>query len=136
MTEKKNKGSNKKKAVKALTDVKNQLFFIDQFFEQTNYNINKQLAEISVMVEKNNARINQFKQKREAYKKSLDTKKADSVDMLVDVFYDNFAITDKKVGLMEIHLKEVYQKIELLGKSVTKVCDVMLKSKSVREEEE
>ena len=109
---------------KQLTKIKNDLFFIDRFSEKTNFNINRELAEINARVEKNNALIETYKESTRTPPKNQ-TQRNKNVDMVVDILSHNSTVIEKKVNLMELHLKEIYDKIELLGKSVTSLCSVV-----------
>ena len=128
--------NNNKIIIDKLTKIKNDLFFIDKFTEATDHIFNRQLAEISVNVEKVSKLIEKFK--------ILDTKKKlsqneinNKTDLAITVLSNNFDITNKKVFLMETHTKEIYGKINLLGKSLTDVCNLMIQlQNSITENQE
>ena len=48
--------------------------------------------------------------------------------MSTSIFEYNSAIIDRKIGLMEIHLKEVYSKITTVSKAITQLSDIMIEN--------
>ena len=120
------KSSVQKQRMSTLQKIKNDVFFIDQFIEKTNYKLNSQLAEINSLVEKNNNVISGYKKRKETLKNPTQKELNKLQDVSTTIFANNFSIIDKKIGLMEIHLKEVYAKLDTLGKSVSKLCDVLM----------
>tara|TARA_B100001093_G_C26176653_1_gene738069 strand:+ start:103 stop:531 length:429 start_codon:yes stop_codon:yes gene_type:complete len=114
-------------AIASLKQIKNSLFFIDKFQEKTNYTINKELAEINSLVEKNNQIINAYKIRKTKVAKTQ--KEINEITkMSTSIFEYNSAIIDRKIGLMEIHLKEVYSKITTVSKAITQLSDIMIEN--------
>ena len=51
----------------------------------------------------------------------------------IRIYDQNFIVADKKIALMEIHLKEIYKKIETLGKAITNLSDVLISEDTKKE---
>ena len=75
-----------------LRAVKNSVFFIDEFLEETNYKINRELAEINLFVEKNNTLIDQYKKDRLQHKNVKKTKIELLHEKAIRIYDQNFII--------------------------------------------
>tara|TARA_Y200000002_G_C22541399_1_gene604158 strand:- start:562 stop:933 length:372 start_codon:yes stop_codon:yes gene_type:complete len=107
-----------------LQKIRNDLFFIDKFVSTVNFKINRELAEIEIKVEKNNKLIEKY---REIEFKNYKTQKTfnSNTNLAIEVFANNFSIIDQKIRLMETHTQQIYEKINLLATSITKLSTIL-----------
>tara|TARA_A100001015_G_C14959191_1_gene700092 strand:+ start:869 stop:1231 length:363 start_codon:yes stop_codon:yes gene_type:complete len=107
-----------------LKKIRTDLFFIDKFVSTINFKINKEINEIDLNVTQNNKLIEKYKKLDVKNYKTQKTFNSNT-SLAIDIFSNNFSIIDQKVRLMEVHTQQIYEKINLLAKNITKLTTII-----------
>ena len=106
-----------------LNDIIDKLENISQFSDDIYYKINNSLAEINSRVDINDKKVEEYQN----LKKSKSSNAVTRIDMALDIVSENFTILNKKTSLIDVYTKDIYERIEILGKSLTKQSQIMKK---------
>tara|TARA_B100000700_G_scaffold315331_1_gene403241 strand:+ start:331 stop:738 length:408 start_codon:yes stop_codon:yes gene_type:complete len=104
---------------KIIDDLKN----IHQFEGDPYYHINKTILEIDARVNQNAKKVDQYR----ALKKLKNSSQLKRIDLGLDIYSENFTIVNQKNELFDFYIKDIYERIEKIGKSITTQSHILLK---------
>ena len=99
---------------------------IGKFTPKELYNINMKTEEIDAGLDKNNKKAEMYR----LLKSTPDTKPIKHINLAIDIFSENFDVINKKMDLFDFYMKDIYSRIEKIGK-VMESMGSLLKEREV-----
>ena len=109
-----------------LDDINNQLSELKDQLKQISVFNESDLKIIDTRKQSINKKVFINDKKTDEYIKLKENKKVKNIDKLefaLDIIFNNFSIVYEKIDALQFLSTDLYQRIDLLGKSVTKLID-------------